>query len=100
MIPVPVYCRRCGGFTGKHLMLDKGATVTGEHEDVGECLERLNNRILRLEDMNKTTTRLIITAQCTIEHTGEYEAERDKRIEELESLGWNVEIETEDDEDD
>ena len=47
--------------------------------------------------MNTTKTRLTITAQIIIEHHGEYEPERDLLIEQLESEGWTVTIEDEDD---
>lgn len=47
--------------------------------------------------MNKTTTYLTLLIQRKIEHTGEYESERDKLVEDLEDQGWNVNIESEDD---
>lgn len=41
MIPSPVYCRRCGGFTGGHQMTEDGKNVSGEHKHLEDCVEKL-----------------------------------------------------------
>lgn len=43
--------------------------------------------------MNKTKTRVMITAFLDIEHTGEIDELIEKEMEELQSRGWDVSIE-------
>ena len=49
MIPSPVYCRRCGGFTGQHRPTKNGKPVSGKHEHLEDCVEKLYERIQELE---------------------------------------------------
>ena len=49
MIPSPIYCRRCGGFTGKHKMTQKGNNAIGEHEHLEDCVIKLYERLKELE---------------------------------------------------
>lgn len=50
MIPSPIYCRRCGGFTGKHKMTKSGKSAIGEHEHLEDCVQKLYERIKELGD--------------------------------------------------
>lgn len=50
MTPVPVYCRRCGGFTGEHRMMARATTKPrGTHEHLEDCVERLAERLAEIE---------------------------------------------------
>ena len=49
MIPSPVYCRRCGGFTNEHRPTKTGKPVKGEHGHLEDCVSQLYERIQRLE---------------------------------------------------
>ena len=49
MIPSPVYCCRCGGFTGQHRPTKNGKPVSGKHEHLEDCVEKLYERIQELE---------------------------------------------------
>lgn len=49
MIQSPIYCSRCGGFTGKHRMTKTGKQVIGEHEHLEDCVEKLYERLRELE---------------------------------------------------
>lgn len=49
MIPAPIYCNRCGGFTGQHRMSKTGKPAHGEHEHLEDCVLKLYERIKELE---------------------------------------------------
>ena len=52
MIPKPVKCNSCGGFTGMHQFTDEDVDyVTGWHNSNSECIEHLSQRISELHDM-------------------------------------------------
>jgi len=46
MIPKPVYCGLCGGFTGFTEMVESWETPRkGEHADMRECIQVLSEKI-------------------------------------------------------
>ena len=49
MTPKPIYCSRCGGYTGKERMTD-GESLLGYHEHLEDCVERLREMI---EDLRR-----------------------------------------------
>ena len=57
MIPSPVYCRRCGGFTGGHQMTEDGKNVSGEHKHLEDCVEKLYEYIRSILDREKREER-------------------------------------------
>ena len=51
MIPKPVYCKNCGGFTGKcENVYDDEIPDLGEHEHLGDCIQELHGVIMQLNE--------------------------------------------------
>jgi len=48
MIPSPIYCKRCGGFTGEHKMTKTGKDSKGEHKHLEDCIEELSKALREL----------------------------------------------------
>ena len=49
MIPSPIYCPRCNGFTNRHKLTDDGRDCYEYHDNIEDCFYELSNRVTVLE---------------------------------------------------